>query len=132
MFLLSNLVLNVVEVFLTVIVITTHHRSTEVPGIVDSFTRCMARASCWNGCKAAKGSYELEQTEESDVQENEIGKKIKIAFEERVIPVTKYKYSWQDVSMILDWFLFTYSLALTTAMTLVYMMALSIGGTINA
>ncbi|KAJ8318136.1 hypothetical protein KUTeg_003227 [Tegillarca granosa] len=132
MFLLSNLVLNVVEVFLTVVVIMTHHRSTEVPDIVDSMTRCIAKVSCWNGCKAAKGSYKLEQTDEPDLQENDIGRKVKVAFKEKVIPEAKYKYSWADVSMILDWFLFTYSFALTTAMTLVYMMALSIGGTINA
>lgn len=135
MFLMTNLVLNVVEVSFTILVIQTYHRTTDVPQTVQSITRLLAKLSWWYGCKCCKREkieHADDQTEkETEKNKNAKEKKVKFAFPEQEIEKVNDNYKWHDVSIIMDWFLFVYSFLVTTVMTVVYMMALGIGGVVN-
>jgi len=96
---------------------------------------------CWNGCSCGCGCFRScrckSTTPVLPIKILKDNKKANTKHEQEEMDndsVSSYdlNYTWRDVANILDRFLFVTSLSITTVATLVFMIGLKVGGSLNA
>ncbi|KAK3088335.1 hypothetical protein FSP39_017784 [Pinctada imbricata] len=143
---------------LTVIIIRIYHlpqTKERSPSLLTFMNKVVIPLSCWNGCCKGKAcrknkdntvepsqnhkkeaqsknfqtspKYPLKGTSEKNVENHP--SKDNDGTEE--IPEMEKDYTWNEIACMLDWFFFVTTIAVTTVMTIVFFMALALGGSVN-
>ncbi|KAK3087886.1 hypothetical protein FSP39_012061, partial [Pinctada imbricata] len=156
-YLATVLCIGVLCCLLTVIIIRIYHlpQTRERSSSLLSFmNKVVIPLSCWNGCCKGKA---CRKNKENTVQPSQNHKKeahyknfqtspkhpfkgnekdvenhpSKDNDKTEEIPEMEKDYTWNEIACMLDWFFFVTTIVVTTVMTIVFFMALALGGSVN-